>query len=145
MSSTKTLAGGCHCGAIRYTAELDISNLHAQKCNCSICLKTNRMGLSVDPSKFKVTTHKSIEEVPEYQFGPKRQHYHFCTTCGVHCFGYGSYEFQGQTFNNFSINAVTLDPDQGFDLRDVKVAYWDGKGEDWAAGMAEKPAPGGCL
>lgn len=144
MTSTiKTLTGGCHCGAIRYTAELDLSNLTAQKCNCTICQKTNRLGISVDPEKFKVTTPSSLDQVPEYQFGPKRQHFHFCTTCGVHCFAYGSYEYEGKTHKNFSINAVSLDPDQGVDLREIKVGYWDGKAENWAAGQAEKPYPGG--
>lgn len=144
MASTiKPLTGGCHCGAIRYSVDLDLANLSAQKCNCSICHKTNRLPIPVDRKNFKLTNPSSMDQVPQYQFGPKRQHSHFCTTCGVHCFSYGSYEFQGQTINNFSINAVTLDPDQGVDLRAIKVGHWDGKADNWAAGIAEKPYPGG--
>lgn len=143
-SALKTVIGGCHCGAVRYSVGLDLSEPKASKCNCSICLKTNRLSLTVDPDNFKLLSPASLAEVPDYQFATKSQHHHFCNKCGIHCFAYGSYEWEGQTIKNFSINAVTLDPDQGIDLRELKVSYWDGKSENWAAGAGDKPPAGGC-
>jgi len=141
----KTFAGGCHCGAVRYAIDLDPSNLEASKCNCSICLKTNRISLSIDPENFRLVLPASRDEVPDYQFGSKSQHYSFCDKCGIHCFANGSYEWEGKVVKNFSINAVTLDADQGLDLRELKLRYWDGKGENWGAGAVEKPPAGGCF
>ena len=141
--SLKTYTGGCHCGAVRYAVSVDLSQTRASKCNCSICLKTNRMSLEVKPEDFKLISPATLDAVPDYQYGSKSQHHHFCDKCGIHCFLHGSFVFEGQESKNFSINAVTLDPDQGFDLREFKVVYWDGKTQNWAAGPSEKPYPGG--
>ncbi|KAK1759921.1 centromere protein V [Echria macrotheca] len=144
-ANLKTYTGGCHCGAVRYSIEADLSGQpKASKCNCSICLKTNRLSLTVDRANFKLLSPASLDEVPSYQFSTRQQHHKFCDKCGIHCFLMGSYVYEGKTYHNFSVNAVTLDPDQGFDLREFKVTYWDGKAENWAAGQMEKPAAGGC-
>jgi hypothetical protein len=84
-----------------------------------------------------------MSSVPLYQFAAKSQHHHFCDKCGIHVFGYGSYVWEGEEVKTFSINAVTLDPDQGVDFREFKIGYWDGKTGNWEAGMGEKPYPGG--
>ena len=113
--------------------------------NCSICLKTNRLSITIPnpDTEFKLLSPAALASVPSYQFGPKSQHYRFCDKCGIHVFAYGSYVYEGQEVKNFSINAVTLDADQGVDLRAFKMGYWDGKAENWEAGEGERPYPGG--
>ncbi|KAK0616938.1 Mss4-like protein [Immersiella caudata] len=143
--ATKTYTGGCHCGAIRYSVDLDLSKPEATKCNCSICLKTNRLSLSIQPTQLKLVSPASLSDIPEYQFGSKSQHHRFCDKCGIHVFGGGSYVWEGKEVKNFDVNAVTLDQDQGVDLRKFKVGYWDGKTEGWAKGMSEGPYEGGTF
>lgn len=142
--SKKNFSGGCHCGYIRYTADIDLTEPKASKCNCSICLKTNRLSLSVTPEQFKLVSPSSFEDLADYTFGSKSQHHYFCKACGIHCVGKGSYVWEGKEVHNMSINAVTLDEDQGIDLRAFKVTYWDGRENNWGAGAQNEPYPGGC-
>ena len=44
-----THRGGCHCGAVRYRVELDLSR-PATQCNCSICSRTGTL-LSFVPAE----------------------------------------------------------------------------------------------
>ena len=41
-SSTKNHTGGCHCGAVRYQAEIDPTA--GSMCNCSVCTKLSTVG-----------------------------------------------------------------------------------------------------
>ncbi|KXX81269.1 Centromere protein V [Madurella mycetomatis] len=152
-NNLKTYTGGCHCGAIRYSVALDLSgpNPEATKCNCSICLKTNRMGVKVtDPGKnFKLLAPASLDDMSDYCFNTKSTHHRFCNNCGVHCFLHGRFVLEDQEISYFGLNAVTLDPDQeGLDFRSFNVKYWDGKNwdgkpENLTTGTADKPYPGG--
>ncbi|KAK0614376.1 glutathione-dependent formaldehyde-activating [Immersiella caudata] len=146
---TKTYTFSCHCALIRFSITgLNPSNPQATKCNCSICLKSGRISISADKNKdFTLLSPASLDEVPSYQFGERRQKHCFCRVCGIHCFAYGSFEWEGKTMNVFSFNVLALDaePDQGFDLRGLKLGYWDGKGDKYLEGPAEKPAAGGVF
>jgi len=144
--SIGTLTAGCHCGAIRFSVAIDTSNPKASKCNCSICLKSGRVSISADKDRdFVLLSPSSLDEVPKYHFGARRQSHCFCQTCGVHCFVYGSFQWEGQLVRLFSFNVLTLDPDQSLDLRELKLSYWDGKGDKYAEGPSEKPPAGGIF
>ena len=142
-SSTKSYKGGCHCGFMRYTAELDLSEMKATKCNCSICLKLNTVVVKTDPSTFKLESPASLDEVSDYVFGSKTFHHYFCAKCGVHCYLSGTFTKDGKTVHHATVNLVTLDQDQDVDLRKLKFAYWDGKGANWAKGSQDEPFEGG--
>ena len=40
MGEAKTYAGGCHCGNVRYRANLDLSK-ELVTCNCSMCKRSS--------------------------------------------------------------------------------------------------------
>jgi hypothetical protein len=60
----------------------------------------------------------------------------FCSNCGVHCFGRGDVPELGGEF--VSINVNTLDD---VDVGTLEVGYWDGRRNNWEAGMRDQPWP----
>jgi hypothetical protein len=144
----KSYTGSCHCGNIKYRVSLTLDpNLsEANRCNCSLCLKTGFTGIHIPPSDFTLLSPSSTNELTDYQFGSKMMHHFFCKTCGVRCMFSGVDADNGKEF--YSVNVLTLDQGEGqseADLTKLRMVYWDGKGENWDAGGKEKPWPGGCV
>lgn len=83
---TKTHHGSCHCGAVRYTVELDLDQ-PAITCNCSMCGRTGTMLMFVPRAQF--TLDQGEGNLSDYQFNHKVIHHVFCKTCGVKPFAYG--------------------------------------------------------
>lgn len=118
MTDTKTLSGGCHCGAVRFEVELDLA-APMTECNCSICGKSGTRLAFVPDSKF---TLKSGEEtLRDYQFNKKHIHHLFCTTCGIRSFARGAAPDGSMMY---AVNVRCLDD---VDLTPMTVQHFDGK------------------
>ncbi|EJL81199.1 hypothetical protein PMI16_04805 [Herbaspirillum sp. CF444] len=74
--------GSCHCGQVRFEAEVDIERITI--CNCSICTKKGFLHHRVQPENFRLIAGADI--LATYQFGTMAAKHHFCPTCGVHVF-----------------------------------------------------------
>jgi hypothetical protein len=81
-----TYQGGCHCGAVRFEAELDLKDL--MTCNCSICGKSGAIMSFVPSSQARLTAGQ--DSLTDYQFGKKTIHQSFCKVCGIRCLGTGA-------------------------------------------------------
>jgi hypothetical protein len=84
--STSQHDGGCHCGAVRYTVEID-PMADSIACNCSMCGRSGAYLQFVTTDKFNL--HKGSDNLTDYQFNKNIVHHLFCKTCGVKSFARG--------------------------------------------------------
>lgn len=76
-------AGGCHCGAVRFEAEIP-ARADVQACNCSICEKLGFLHVIVPASRFRLIA--GAEALRTYRFNTGVAEHLFCGICGVKSF-----------------------------------------------------------
>ena len=83
----KTYHGSCHCGLVRFEAEIDLT-LPTYRCNCSICSRNRFWAAVIERPAFRLLEGKS--ELKQYLFYSMQNEHYFCKTCGVRPFGVGN-------------------------------------------------------
>jgi hypothetical protein len=125
--------GSCHCGAVRFEVALDLAG-GLSRCNCTICTKIGSTGTCVKPEAF--TLLAGADNLGVYAWGGNISIRHFCKTCGIHTFSRGHLAELGGDF--VGINGNCLDE---IDVGQLKISYWDGRHNNWYAGMRATPWP----
>jgi len=77
------IAGGCHCGKVRFEAEVPEA-VDLLDCNCSICRATGFLHLVVPHRDFRLLT--DADALTSYRFGTGAANHLFCATCGIKSF-----------------------------------------------------------
>jgi hypothetical protein len=83
----KTYQGSCHCGAVRFEADLDLTQ-NAFRCNCSICRRTRFWAAVAKEGQFRLIAGEDM--LTEYRFNTRKNQHFFCKVCGVRPFGIGN-------------------------------------------------------
>jgi hypothetical protein len=117
------ISGGCHCGAVRFEAEVP-RRVEILDCNCSICLRAGYRHLMV--SHGDLTLLSGREALTSYRFGTGAADHLFCATCGVKSF------YQPRSHPEaWSLNLNALD-----DISGLAVAFRRFDGREWEAAHA---------
>lgn len=120
----KTHQGSCHCGAVRFEIETDLTK--ATECNCSICKKKGALHHRVPPERFKLISGQGSLSL--YQFGSKAAKHWFCKHCGIHPFSNPR-----AAPDMYSINVHCLD-EYEVEKAHIEVRTFDGKHWEEAVG-----------
>ena len=113
-----TQHGGCHCGAVRYSVDVDPSQ-GGITCNCSICSRSGTILAFVPAAKF--TLEKGNEQLASYKFNKMHIDHLFCKTCGIKSFA------RGKGRDGSEMVAINLRCLDDIDLSKVPTKEVDGK------------------
>lgn len=119
----KTYHGSCHCGAVRFEADIDLS-AGTGKCNCTLCTKMRKWGTAIKPDAFRLLSG----EGDLARYGRNVEHL-FCKHCGIQPFGRGHIKEIGGDF--VSVNLACLDDLDPTELAEAPVRYFNGRDNDW--------------
>ena len=116
----KTYRGSCHCGAVRFEADIDLTQ-STYRCNCSICRRTRFWPAVVMPAGFRLLQGEA--DLTQYRFGSGNNHHYFCRHCGVRAFGVGNDTPIGKMYG---VNMGCLEGIGEEALSRVPITYVDG-------------------
>ena len=119
----KRYRGSCHCGAVRFEADLDLTQ-PTYRCNCSICRRTRFWPAVARPEGFRLLAGEG--ELTKYTFGSHKNHHFFCGRCGVRAFGVGNDTPIGKMYG---VNIGCLDDVTEEELSRIPVVYVDGRAD----------------
>jgi hypothetical protein len=129
----KIYSGRCHCGAVRFEADIDIA-AGTTKCNCSICSRMRLWSVQVSPEAFRLLDGEGA--LADYRGGNAVAHHLFCRHCGIHPFEWvDTPNMSGSKYYN--INVACLDDIDVDELVNAPVTYCDGANDDWGSVPAE--------
>jgi len=122
---TRTYQGSCHCGAVRFEADLDLGQ-PSFRCNCSIC-RRNRFWVAVAlPHQFRLRSGQDM--LTRYLFNTKKNEHWFCKICGVRPFGVGNETPVGKMYG---VNIGCLEGVSEEELSRIPINYVDGLHDRW--------------
>lgn len=121
----KTYHGSCHCGAVKFEADLDLAQ-NTFRCNCSICRRTRFWPAIARENGFRLLAGE--DQLTEYRFNTKKNQHFFCKRCGVRAFGVGNDTPIGKMYG---VNIGCLEGISEDELSRLPITHVDGMNDKW--------------
>jgi hypothetical protein len=123
----KTFSGSCHCGAVRFEADLDFAE-GTFNCSCTSCTKARSWLVLTPAARFRLVEGEARQAT--YQWTPPGRaqpslEFHFCKTCGIRTPGRGELEAMGGAF--YTVQVSLLDDLDREELAAAPIRYVDGR------------------
>jgi hypothetical protein len=125
MAGLPTWHGSCHCGAVAFEADIDLSQ-GTIRCNCSLCTKQRNWAAIVPAAAFRMLRGEAA--LSEYRCNTRTEQHFFCATCGVRTFGKGSSPRWG---DYVAVGVNCLDDVPADVLAAAPISYLDGRNDTW--------------
>ena len=77
-----TVAGACHCGAVRFEVTLSDGLASGRRCDCSFCAMRGAVAVSAKVGDLAIT--RGAEALARYTFGTHVAEHYFCSRCGIY-------------------------------------------------------------
>jgi hypothetical protein len=113
-SEPVTFDGSCHCGAVKFTAELPHGLTSARRCTCSICRMRGAVAVTGSIEGFRVI--QGADKLATYRFNTGVAEHHFCSICGI----YTHHKRRSNPYE-LGIKVACLEGVSPFDFREVVV------------------------
>ena len=123
----KTYQGSCHCGAVRFEADLDLTQ-PTYRCNCSICRRSRFWAAVAREGGVRILAGES--ELTQYLFHSRKNQHYFCRHCGVRPFGIGTETPMGKMYG---VNIGCLEGVTEEELSRIPITYVDGMHDRWGS------------
>jgi hypothetical protein len=126
----KTYEGSCHCGTVRFEADLDLEQ-PTYRCNCSICRRTRFWPAVAREGGFRLLSGE--QDLTPYLFNSRKNQHYFCRHCGVRPFGVGTETPIGRMFG---VNLGCLEGVSEEELSRLSITHVDGLNDRWQSAPA---------
>lgn len=126
----QTYRGSCHCGAVRFEADLDLTQ-DTYRCNCSICRRTRFWPAVAREGGLRLLAGQ--DDLTQYLFNSRKNEHYFCRHCGVRAFGIGTETPIGKMYG---VNLGCLEDVSDETLSRLSIVYVDGQHDRWQAAPA---------
>jgi hypothetical protein len=124
----RTYKGSCHCGRIKFEADLDLAAAGTSKCNCTSCWKKRLWSTRAQVADFRPLS--GAEEMSGYKPGAEKGHGGFCKNCGVITYNWVAASEWNPT-EYVSVSVAALDDLDPAELLEAPVQFCDGRADNW--------------